>query len=74
MKCFGLKFTEDILFKNWLNHKFEDLGLTSPTCFQEFEDFDNGSNLEFFKFFDKEAINYEPNSQINALMISMNHE
>ena len=33
--CFGLKLTEDIVFKNWLNRKQEQLNLWSLTNFQE---------------------------------------
>jgi len=32
---FGLIFAEDAAFKNWLNRKPEDLGLISPTSFEE---------------------------------------
>ena len=59
MQCFGLIFTEDTSFKNWLNRKPEDLGFILPTNFQELEDFDGGSNLEVFRCLIKEAINYE---------------
>ena len=59
MKCFGLIFTEDTAFKNWLNRKPEDLGLISPTSFEELENFEGTSNLEVFRCLDKEAINYK---------------
>ena len=59
MQCFGLIFTEDTSFKNWLNRKPEDLGFILPTNFQELEDFDGGSNLEVFRCLNKEAINYK---------------
>ena len=58
---FGLIFTEDTSFKNWLNCKPEDLGFILPTNFQELEDFVGGSNLEVCRCLDKEAINYEKN-------------
>ena len=38
MQCFGLIFTEDSSFKNWLNHKPEDLDFILPKKFQELED------------------------------------
>ena len=59
MMCFGLIFTEDIAFKNWLNRKPELLKLKSPADFQELVNFSDSSNLECFKCLDKEAINYE---------------
>ena len=49
MQCFGLIFTEDTSFKNWLNRKPEDLGFILPKNFQELEDFVDGSNLEVFR-------------------------
>ena len=62
MQCFGLIFTEDTSFKNWLNHKPEDLGFILPKSFEELENFSDGSNLEVFRCLDKEAINYETNA------------
>ena len=59
MQCFGLIFTEDTSFKNWLNCKPEDFGCILPKNFQELEDFVDASNLEIFRCLDKEAINYE---------------
>ena len=59
MRCFGLKYTEDIAFKNWLNRKPEQLNLWQPSTFQELLNFNDSSNLECFKNMDKEAINYE---------------
>ena len=59
MQRFGLIFTEDTSFKNWLNHKPEDIGFILPTNFQELEYFDGGSNLEVFRCLNKEAINYK---------------
>ena len=59
MQCFGLIFTEDTSFKNWLNRKPEDLRFILPTNFQELEDFDGGSNLEVFRCLNNEAINYK---------------
>ena len=64
-KCyavFGLIFTEDTSFKNWLNCKPEDLGFILPKSFEELENFVDGSNLEVFRCLDKEAINYETNA------------
>ena len=55
-KCFGLIFTEDTAFKNWLNRKPEDFGLLSPSSFQELENFEGASNLEVFRCLEKEAI------------------
>ena len=62
MQCFGLIFTEDTSFKNWLNRKPEDLGFILPKSFEELENFVDGSNLEVFRCLDKEAINYETNA------------
>ena len=62
MKCFGLIFTEDKAFKNWVSCKPEDLGFISPTSFQKLEEFVGGSNLEVFRCLDNEAINYETNA------------
>ena len=62
MQCFGLIFTEDTSFKNWLNRKPEDLGFILPKSFEELENFVEGSNLEVFRCLDKEAINYETNA------------
>jgi hypothetical protein len=56
IKCFGLIFSEDTAFKNWLNRKPEDLGLISLTSFQELENFEGASNLEVFRCLEKEAI------------------
>ena len=61
-KCFGLIFTEDTAFKNWLNRKPEDLGLISPTSFEDLENYEGASNLEVFRCLEKEAINYETNA------------
>ena len=58
-KCFGLIFSEDTAFKNWLNRKPEDFGVILPSSFQEIENFEDTSNLSVFKCLDKEAINYE---------------
>ena len=62
MKCFGLIYSEETAFKNWLNRKPEDLGLILPRSFQELEEFTGASNLQVFKCFDMEAINYETNA------------
>ena len=35
MMCFGLKYTEDIAFKNWLNRKPERLNMWHPSDFQD---------------------------------------
>ena len=59
MMCFGILFTEDIAFKNWLNRKPEMLKLKAPANFQELVNFSDSSNLECFKCLEKEAINYE---------------
>ena len=59
IKRFGLIFSEDTAFKNWLNRKPEDLGLISPTSFEELENFEGASNLEVFRCLEKEAINYK---------------
>jgi hypothetical protein len=48
-------FTEDTAFKNCLNHKPEDLGLISPTSFEELEIFEGTNNLEVYRCLDKEA-------------------
>jgi len=56
IKCFGLIFSEDTAFKNWLNRKPEDLGLISLTSFQELENFEGASNLKVFRCLEKEAI------------------
>ena len=58
-KCFGLIFSEDTAFKNWLNRKPEDFGVILPSSFQEIENFEDASSLAVFKCLDKEAINYE---------------
>ena len=62
--CFGLKFTEDIVFKNWMNRKQQQLNLWYPANFQELLNFSDSSSLECFKCLDKKAINYET-SQIH---------
>ena len=59
---FWLIFTEDTAFKNWRNHKPEDLGLIFPASFQELENFEGASNLEVFRCLEKEAIKYETNA------------
>ena len=59
MMCFGLKYTEDIAFKNWLNRTPGQFELWCPSVFQELVEFTNSSYLDFFKNIDKEAINYE---------------
>ena len=57
--CFGLMYTEDIAFKNWLNRKPEMLNLKAPVNFQDLVNSSDSSNLECFECLDKEAINYE---------------
>ena len=59
MKCFGLRYTDDISFKNWLNRTPEQLSLWQPSEFQELLNFTDSSNLECFMNMEKEAINYE---------------
>jgi hypothetical protein len=66
MKCFGLRYTDDISFKNWLNRTPEQLGLWHPSEFQELLNFTDSSNLECFMNMEKEAINY----QTSVLLIS----
>ena len=61
-KCFGLIFTEDTAFKNWLNRKPEDIGLIFPASFQELEKYEGANNLVVFRCLEKEAINYETNA------------
>ena len=62
MKCFGLIYSEETAFKNWLSHEPEDLGLILPISFQELEEFTGASNLQVFKCLDMEGINYETNA------------
>ena len=61
-KCFGLIFSEDTAFKNWLNRKPEDFGLLFPSTFQELENFEGARNLVVFRCLDKGATNYETNA------------
>ena len=75
MKCFGLQYTEDVSFKNWLNRTPEQLKLWCPSDFQELLDFTDSSNLDCFKNMDKEAINYETSVlHISAHMFFENTE
>ena len=75
MKCFGLQYTDDVSFKNWLNRTPEQLKLWYPSDFQELLDFTDSSNLECFKNLDKEAINYETSVlHISAHMFFENTE
>ena len=59
MMCFGLKYTEEIVFKNCLKHEPEQLNLWYLSDFQELLNFTDSSDLECFKNMDKEAIKYE---------------
>ena len=59
MMCFGLMYTEDIAFKNWLNRKPEMLNIQAPVSFQELVNFSGSRDLECFKSMEKEAINHE---------------
>ena len=59
MMCFELMYTEDIVFKNWLNRKPEMLNLKAPVSLQELVNFSGSRDLECEKSMEKEAINYE---------------
>ena len=59
MMCFGLMYTEDIAFKNWLNRNPEMLNIKAPVSFQELVNFSGSHDLECFKSMEKEAINHE---------------
>ena len=59
MMCFGLIYTEDIEFKNWLNRKPEFLKLKLPMDFQELVNFSDSSNLKCIKCMEEEVINFE---------------
>ena len=70
-----MTFTENTAFKNWLNRKPEDLGLISPSTFQELENFEGASNLVVFRCLEKEAVNYETNAlHISAHMFFERNE
>ena len=68
MKCFGLFFTEDISFKNWLNRKPEMLNLKLPVKFKELVRFSDTIYLECCKYLEKEAIKYASALHISAHM------
>ena len=75
MKCFGLQYTDDVSFKNWLNRTPQPLKLWCPSEFQELLDFTDSSNLECFMNMDKQAINYETSVlHISAHMFFENAE